>query len=69
MKEYESRTQEVIRLFLNHTISFPECIAALDKAFGAIITEVTGKDLLALTALALANNETVMREMSRRSMA
>jgi hypothetical protein len=69
MKAYERRTQEVIRLFLNHSISFPECIAELDKAFAAIITKVTGKDLLALTALALANNETVMREMSRRSMA
>ena len=66
MKAYEHRTQEVIRLFLNNSISFPECIEALDEAFLAIVTEVTGKELLDLTALTVANNATVMREMERR---
>jgi hypothetical protein len=69
MKDFEHRTQETIRLFLNHSISYPECVAALDEAFLAIVTKVTGKDLLDLTALTVANHETVMREMSLRSMA
>jgi len=68
IKEYERRAEEVIGLFLSHSIGYPECIAALDEAFLAIVTKVTGKDLLDLTAMTVANHETVMREMSLRSM-
>lgn len=56
----------MIELFLNRSIGFQECIAALDAAFGALITKVTGKELLAVTAQAMTNNETVMKEMKRR---
>jgi hypothetical protein len=66
LEAYERRTREVIELFLNHGISFEECTAALDAAFGAIITKVTGKELLAVIVLAMENNETVMKEMKRR---
>lgn len=67
MKAYERRTRRVIELFLTQSISFTECIAALDSEFGRIITKVTGQELLAVTALTLANNETVMNEMARRT--
>jgi hypothetical protein len=66
LEAYEQRSQEVIQLFLSDRISFEECKAALDTALGAVITKVTGKELLAVTALAMANHETVMKEMKRR---
>ena len=66
VQTYRRPTQEVIGLFLNHSIGFPECIAALDSEFSQIITKVTGQELLTFTALALANNETVMNEMAKR---
>jgi hypothetical protein len=63
---FEHRSREVIESFLNRSISYEECIAALDSAFTAIVTKVTGKELLAATALAMRNNETVTKEMVRR---
>jgi hypothetical protein len=65
-EEYERKSREVIDLFLNHGISYEECTAALRAAFGAVITEVTGKELIAVTIQAVRNNEAVMREMARR---
>jgi hypothetical protein len=53
-------------LFLANSLTHEQCIAALDVAFAAIITKVTGRKLLAITALTLANREIVMREMERR---
>jgi hypothetical protein len=68
VEAYERRTREVIELFLNRSVSFPECIEALDAALGKLITKVKGKEFLTVTALAMANNETVMKEMERRGL-
>jgi hypothetical protein len=63
---YEHRTREVIELFLNDCITFPECIAALDAALAALIPSLSGEQLPRLRLVMLANNEIVMKEMERR---
>jgi len=67
MEVYKSETREVIRRFLGHRLSFPECIAALDSAFADLIPRLAGEQIIALRGLAFANNEIVMREMERRA--
>ena len=64
---YERETQEVMNRFLERRLSFPECIAALDAALAGLIPTLTGLEIPRLRAIMLANNETVMKEMDRRS--
>jgi hypothetical protein len=66
MEAYEHRTREVIELFLNHNISFPECIAALDAALATLIPSLNGEQIPRLRIVMLANNEIVLKEMERR---
>ena len=66
LEAYERKSREVIELFIARSISYSDCVAGLKSAFGSVITEVTGKELLAATVLAMKNEETVMREMKRR---
>jgi hypothetical protein len=66
MEVYKNETREIIRRFIDHRISFPECIAALDAAYAELPKELTGEQLAELRALMLANNERVMNEMERR---
>jgi hypothetical protein len=66
MEAYKSETRRTIERFLDHRISFPDCIAALDAALADLIPRLTGEELVPLRALILANNETVMKEMERR---
>jgi len=66
LEAYERRSRELIELFLARSISYSDCMADLKTAFGSVITKVTGKELLAVTVLAMKNQETVMKEMQRR---
>lgn len=66
MEVYERETQEVIRRFLDHRITIPECIAALDAALAGLIPTLIGEQLPRLRVVMLANNEIVMKEMARR---
>jgi hypothetical protein len=66
MKVYQRQTRAVIKRFLGFRLSFPQCIAALDAALAELLPRLTGDQITALRALALANNETVMKEMERR---
>lgn len=66
MGRYKRETREVIKRFLGHKLSFPDCIAALDAALARLIPNLTGDEIAPLRALMLANNETVMKEMERR---
>jgi hypothetical protein len=63
---YKQETGEVIRRFLAHRLSFPDCIAALDAALAGLLPELKPERLDELRALMLANNERVMEEMARR---
>jgi CRP/FNR family cyclic AMP-dependent transcriptional regulator len=66
MEVYKNETQEVIRRFLAHRISFPDCIAALDSALADLTTRITGQQLAPIRAVMMENNEIVMKEMARR---
>ena len=66
MKVYESETKEVIRRFLAHELSFPQCIAALDSALAGLLPRLNGEEITRLRIVMLANNEIVMKEMQRR---
>ncbi len=69
MEVYERRTREVIELFLRSSLTFPECIAALDAALAGLIPALTGEQIPRLRIVMLANNEIVMKEMERRGAA
>ena len=66
MQVYERRTEEVISLFLNRSISFPECIAALDATLAAFMPRMTHDQIDHVRVVMLANNEIVVKEMERR---
>ncbi len=66
MEVYKRETQEVIKRFLTHRLSFPECIAALDAALAGLVPRLTADELPVLRTLMMANNELVIKEMERR---
>jgi CRP/FNR family transcriptional regulator, cyclic AMP receptor protein len=66
MEVYKSETREVIRRFLNHRLSFDECMAALDDAFADLVSRLGGEQIARARALILENNDIVMKEMERR---
>jgi hypothetical protein len=66
MEVYERETQEIIRRFLEHRLSFADCIAALDAALAGLIPKLTGEQIPQLRIVMFANNEIVMKEMERR---
>jgi len=67
MEVYESETTEIVKRFLAHRISFPDCIAALDAALAALVPTLTGEQIPRLRMVMLSNNEIVMKEMERRT--
>ena len=66
MEIYERKTRAIIKLFLRSKLTFPCCISALDAALAEFLPRLKGEHIPALRALALANNEAVMKEMERR---
>jgi len=69
MDVYKSETKRVVNRFLRRQLSFANCIASLDAALARLILRLRSKDLDALRAVMLANNERVMKEMERRAAA
>jgi hypothetical protein len=67
MEVYERDTKEVIRRFLSRKLTFPACISALDAALARLIPHMQPAQLYELRDLMLANNNTVMAEMARRT--
>jgi hypothetical protein len=63
---YKSETHEVLKRFLHHSFTFPECISALDSALDALIPKLRPSQLPELRAVMLANNDRVMKEMEKR---
>jgi len=63
---YKSETKEVLHRFLGRRLKFPECIAALDAARAGLIPKLTPEQLPELRSVMLANNERVMKEMTKR---
>jgi CRP/FNR family cyclic AMP-dependent transcriptional regulator len=67
LEVYENETRELIRRFLDHRLSFDECIAALDDALADLTTRLTGEQIVPLRALILEQHDIVMKEMKRRA--
>jgi len=63
---YESEANEIVRRFLAHKLSFPQCIAGLDAALAGLIPRLTAEQIERLRIVMLANNELVMKEMEKR---
>ena len=66
LEVYKSETREVLNRFLQHRISFPNCIAALDAALAGLVPRLTAAQIAPLREIMLANNATVMHEMEMR---
>ena len=66
MEVYKKQTQKIVKSFLGHQTTFPECIPALDAALVRFIKRRGSGEFLAIQAVLLANNETVMQEMEKR---
>ena len=66
MEVYERKTREIVRRFIGHRLSFPNCIAALDAALTELLPRLTDGQLPALRAVMLANLDKVNFEMAQR---
>ena len=66
MEAYRGETREVVGCFLDHHITFRECLFALDEALARLMPRMTDEQLPALQATMFANKKTVMKEMNRR---
>jgi hypothetical protein len=66
---YKKETEAVVNRFLQHQLSFPDCIAALDSALFRVVSRMQPEDLGAIRTMMLTNNDTVMTEMEQRPIA
>ncbi len=66
MEVYKSETREIIKRFLNHKLSFADCVTALDAALADLTPRLTDEQFAPLRILVLENNDMVMKEMERR---
>jgi len=64
---YRRETQEVFGRFLSHQLSFPDCVVALHSALGRLLPTLEREQFDEVRFVMLANNDTVMDEMARRS--
>lgn len=67
LERYERKTREIIDLFLDHKLSFGECIVRLDAALASLIPHLEGHQIPRVRAVMLANSEIVMTEVERRN--
>ena len=66
MEAHKKQAQKIVKSFLGHQTTFPECISTLDAALVRFIKRRGHGEFPAIQAVLLANNETVMQEMEKR---
>lgn len=66
MEVYKRDTQRVIRMLLDHEITFAECRSALDTALGSLLPTLRVEQRASLHDLILANEEILRSERERR---
>jgi hypothetical protein len=64
---YKREAQEIVGRFLSHQLSFPDCIVALHTALAHLLPTLEREQFNEVRVVMLANNDTVMHEMARRS--
>jgi hypothetical protein len=67
MQVYKNETREVIKRFLDHRLSYRECICSLDAALAALIPRLQCEELPVLQELMSFDREIVMAELKRRA--
>jgi len=67
MEVYKEETQDVVGRILSHQLSFPGCIVALNAAPARLLPTLEREQFDEVRVILLANNDTVMDEMARRS--
>jgi CRP/FNR family transcriptional regulator, cyclic AMP receptor protein len=67
MEVYKCETRKAIKRFLNDSLSFHDCMAALDTALAGLTSRATRQQIALLRPLILENDDIVMKEMERRS--
>jgi len=67
MEVYKKETQDVVGRFLSHQLSFPDCVVALHSALARLLPTLDREQFDEVRVVMLANNDTVMDEMARRS--
>ena len=67
LEVYKREAQEVVTRFLSHQLSFPDCIVALHSALARLLPTLEREQFDEVRVVMLANNDTVMDEMARRS--
>ncbi len=63
---FKRETHELIEQFLDHRLTYPQCLFALDATFASLRPSPTAEELSSLRSLISANYELVMQEMERR---
>lgn len=66
MEVFMTETQDVVRRFRHHQLTFETCISRLDAALARFIPRMRPEDLPQLRTVMLANNDAVMTEMAQR---
>jgi hypothetical protein len=61
--QYQRDTGEILDLFMEEKLTFPECIGRLQEAFASLLNKVSIEDLGSIREVMIANNEMVMEEM------
>jgi hypothetical protein len=67
MEVYKRETQAIVGRFLSHQLSFPDCVVAQHSALARLLPTLEREQFDEVRVVMLANNDTVMDEMARRS--
>jgi hypothetical protein len=67
MELFKAETTGIVERFMAQQIDFPEYIAATDATFASALPRLTSGDIPSVRAVMLANHDTVMEEMIRRT--
>ena len=67
METFKRETAGIVTRFMARQIDFPEYVAATDATFASALPRLAGGDLTLIRAVMMANHDTVMAEMVRRT--
>src|SRR5205085_578561 len=68
LEVYKRETQEIVGRFLSHQLNFHECIVSLHSALARLLPTLEREHFDEVRVVMLANNDTVMDEIARRSL-
>jgi hypothetical protein len=66
INRYQRDTGEIIDLFMEEKLTFPECIGRLEAALSSLLKEIPAGEVSSIRDVIIANNEMVMEEMALR---